>query len=92
LEASQKVAWEAYPFHPYRVVEQILPFPVHLPYLALEVQAKQEAATEHTCSATENTSHQSKPTRLLNKKEQNAKREGGETVNMAAKRYNWENI
>lgn len=49
--ACQKVALEAFPFHPWVEVEQSLPPFLVLPYRALEVQAGQEAATEHTYSA-----------------------------------------
>ena len=52
--ACRKVALVAFPIHPLVVVEaQSLAFLVPLPYQALAVQAKQEAATEHTCSAVE---------------------------------------
>ena len=53
LVAFRKVALEAFPSHPWVVRVHNLAFLVLLPYPALAVQAKQEAVTEHTCSAVE---------------------------------------
>lgn len=55
LVACQRVALEAYPFRPLgEAGHNPHPFLGVLPFPALVGQVKQEAATEHTCSATAN--------------------------------------